>query len=253
MNHSKMLNGGMALMLIVSLSVNPTSAVSAEWTVDAESGIAFNGYNDARIPGNSGTDISLTGDLHSKSSQFIRLRFTKSLGKGKNLSLLVAPLRFSSSGKINRDVNFNNVLFTSGSELHSKYRFDSYRVTYQQEVVRRDGLKVGIGFTAKVRSASIQIWDNGQTAKKANTGFVPLINFAVDWRLMPNAGLILEGDALAAPQGRAEDVLVAIYHRAHESFRIRLGYRILEGGADNDEVYTFALVHYLSAGVTWSL
>jgi hypothetical protein len=28
-----------------------------------------------------------------------------------------------------------------------------------------------------------------------------------------------------------------------------LGYRILEGGADNDEVYTFSLFHYAIASV----
>jgi len=30
---------------------------------------------------------------------------------------------------------------------------------------------------------------------------------------------------------------------------IKAGYRFLEGGADNDEVYTFALVHYVAAGL----
>jgi hypothetical protein len=58
------------------------------------------------------------------------------------------------------------------------------------------------------------------------------------------------GDALAAPQGRAEDILAAFYAEAAEGIRLRLGYRILEGGADNDEVYNFTLVHYLSAGLT---
>jgi hypothetical protein len=32
-----------------------------------------------------------------------------------------------------------------------------------------------------------------------------------------------------------------------------LGYRILEGGADNDEVYNFALFHYAAVGVTVTL
>ena len=36
--------------------------------------------------------------------------------------------------------------------------------------------------------------------------------------------------------------------RANLSFK--LGYRVLEGGADNDEVFTFALIHYLLAGVS---
>jgi hypothetical protein len=36
---------------------------------------------------------------------------------------------------------------------------------------------------------------------------------------------------------------------AGKQWSITAGYRFLEGGADNDEVYTFALVHYLAAGV----
>jgi hypothetical protein len=30
--------------------------------------------------------------------------------------------------------------------------------------------------------------------------------------------------------------------------RLKAGYRILEGGASNDEVYTFALIHYALVG-----
>jgi hypothetical protein len=125
-------------------------------------------------------------------------------------------------------------------------------VTYQYAWLSGERLRAGIGFTGKIRDASIRV-DNGSVfSEKTNTGFVPLINFAFDWRFASKLGLILEGDALAAPQGRAEDVLVAIYGNPTSQIRLRLGYRILEGGADNDEVYTFALVHYLSIGATWS-
>jgi len=34
-----------------------------------------------------------------------------------------------------------------------------------------------------------------------------------------------------------------------EKIGIRAGYRILEGGADNDEVYNFALLNYAAAGL----
>jgi hypothetical protein len=61
-------------------------------------------------------------------------------------------------------------------------------------------------------------------------------------------GFLLEGDALAAPQGRAEDVLLAFYFHPAERIGMKVGYRILEGGADNDEVYNFTLLHYLAAG-----
>jgi hypothetical protein len=62
--------------------------------------------------------------------------------------------------------------------------------------------------------------------------------------------LLLDGDALAAPQGRAEDVALAIWADLSKSLRLRAGYRLLEGGADNDKVYTFALVNYAFAGLT---
>jgi hypothetical protein len=58
----------------------------------------------------------------------------------------------------------------------------------------------------------------------------------------------LDGDGLAAPQGRAEDVLAVLTMQASDRIGFKLGYRILEGGADNDEVYSFALIHYASFG-----
>ncbi|MFK7845351.1 MAG: hypothetical protein AB8G77_08625 [Rhodothermales bacterium] len=66
-------------------------------------------------------------------------------------------------------------------------------------------------------------------------------------------GLLVDGDALAAPQGRAEDVLVALTFSATDQLDIKLGYRILEGGADNDEVYNFTLVNYASVGLILQL
>jgi len=36
-----------------------------------------------------------------------------------------------------------------------------------------------------------------------------------------------------------------------DNLRIGLGYRILEGGADVDAVYTFAMFHHLALTVSW--
>ncbi len=224
----------------------------AGWSVDIESGLAFSGYNDVRIPGNIGTDISLSEDLEAESSEFVRLRVAVQLGDRHQLSFLIAPLRFESSGTVDRDVDFNGVRFAGGVPLNSLYRFDSYRVTYQYTWYNSERIRAGIGFTGKVRDASIRINNGSMSSEKANTGFVPLVNFAFDWRFGSGLGLVLEGDALAAPQGRAEDVLLAVYANPSNQLRLRLGYRVLEGGADNDEVYTFALVHYVSAGISWT-
>ena len=239
------------VLTIIILGVSPKTAV-ADWSIDIESGLAYSGYNDVRIPGNTGTDISLSEDLDAESTEFVRLRLTIGLGDRHQLSFLAAPLRFASSGMVDRNVDFNGVRFDASTPLKSLYRFDSYRVTYRYTWLSRERFKAGIGFTGKVRDAAISLDNGSVSSEKTNTGFVPLINFAFDWRFASSTGLILEGDALAAPQGRAEDVLVGIYSHPFSQMRLRLGYRVLEGGADNDEVYTFALVHYLSVGVTWS-
>jgi hypothetical protein len=222
----------------------------AGWSIDVESGLAFNGYNDVRIPGDKGTDISLSEELDAEETEFIRVRIGLDLGQRHRISLLAAPLRIEASGSVNRDVDYNGVRFSAGEFLNSRYRFDSYRLTYAYALVTTDRLRFDLGLTAKIRDAGIRIEGVNESSEKTNTGFVPLINFSLDWSLTSRYGLLIEGDALAAPQGRAEDILLAVYAKPSDSFRVRLGYRILEGGADNDEVYNFTLVNYLSAGIT---
>ena len=91
----------------------------------------------------------------------------------------------------------------------------------------------------------------GLSSEKTDLGVVPLINFKFERRLGIAATFLLEGDALAAPQGRAEDIFAGIVVDAGKQWSIKAGYRFLEGGADNDEVYTFAAVHYVAAGVVF--
>ena len=55
--------------------LSPLQAKSSpRWFVDFESGSVFPGYNDVRIPGNSGTLFSLTDDLATRASLFLRVR-----------------------------------------------------------------------------------------------------------------------------------------------------------------------------------
>jgi hypothetical protein len=77
---------------------------------------------------------------------------------------------------------------------------------------------------------------------------VPLINFRLDWRFAEKLGLIFEGDGLAAPQGRAEDIFLGLGWELSKALALKAGYRLVEGGADNDEVYSFTWVNYASVG-----
>jgi hypothetical protein len=243
---------GLALFIVCVISSIPAASLSGEGPVlDIEGGGVMSGYNDVRIPGTTGTLFSLVDDLETDPSFYYRVRVTYVLAGKHTLSLLAAPLRLEAEGRVDRSVVYNGETFDADEPLDALYRFDSYRLTYRYEFHRSPRLRAGIGITAKIRDASIKVESPERSAEKKNTGFVPLLNFHLAWSFGPSLGLLLEGDALAAPQGRAEDVMLALFYEAGRRVTLRIGYRLLEGGADNDEVYSFALLHYAVLGASF--
>lgn len=239
------------VFILFYLSFNLNSLYS-QVNIDLESGVVITGYNDVRIPGDIGTPFSLKEDLSAKSKIYYRLRVGYTIKSRHTLSLLYAPLEVKSEGSVQSDISFAGELFPANSDIKATYKFNSYRLTYRYDFIQKPKLDFGLGFTAKIRDARIALESNGLLGEKSNVGFVPIINFRLMLRVDDKFGLLLEGDALAAPQGRAEDILIAATYRANEHIRIRAGYRILEGGADNDKVYGFALFHYASLGVSYT-
>ena len=233
---------------IVFLTLFLKTSVNAQVSFDVETGSVFTGYNDVRIPGDKGTFFSLKNDLNPKSKLFYRLRASYTLKSRHTLSLLYAPLEVNSTGSVPNNIFFEGVTFPANAQLNGAYKFNSYRLTYRYDLVKNPGFEFGLGFTAKIRDAKISLSSSGLASEKSNVGFVPIINFRLLWKIDDKYGLLLDGDALAAPQGRAEDVLIAATYKISNNLGIRAGYRILEGGADNDKVYNFALFHYASVG-----
>jgi len=43
-----------------------------------------------------------------------------------------------------------------------------------------------------------------------------------------------------------------VQYDVNERLSVNAGYRMLEGGSDSDEVYTFSMFHYIVAGVNLS-
>ncbi len=236
------------LTFIVFITLFLRTSVHAQATIDVETGSVFTGYNDVRIPGDKGTFFSLKNDLNPKSKLFYRLRASYTLKSRHTLSLLYAPLEVNSTGSVPNNIFFEGVTFPANAQLNGAYKFNSYRLTYRYDLVKNPGFEFGLGFTAKIRDAKISLSSSGLASEKSNVGFVPIINFRLLWKIDDKYGLLLDGDALAAPQGRAEDVLIAATYKISNNLGIRAGYRILEGGADNDKVYNFALFHYASVG-----
>jgi hypothetical protein len=243
---NKLLLSGICFVLILSFKV---LSLNAQASLDLETGAVGTGYNNVRIPGDQGTLFSLKDDLKSKTEIFFRLRVSYTIKSRHTLSLLYAPLETVSNGNLPYDIFFEGVTFPANTDLSGTYKFNSYRLTYRYEIVLKPKFEFGLGFTAKIRDAKISLAASGLESEKTNVGFVPIINFRMFWKLDEKFGILLEGDALAAKQGRAEDVLIAATYRASNRIGLKAGYRILEGGADNDEVYNFALFNYASVGL----
>jgi hypothetical protein len=241
-----MMTAGVACALV-------TTPLCAGVEAEVEAGFVFVGRNDTRIPGDGGTDLSLVDDLSSEPEPVFRLRFGYRFAERHLITALYAPLELLAEGNVDRDVHFDGGTYPAGTPLLAVYRFDSYRLTYRYSFVRSAELDLAAGLTAKIRDAETSLY-GADARSKTNTGFVPLVNLHAAWQ--PNGGefgVLLDADALVAPQGRAEDVLLALTWQFRDELELRAGYRMLEGGADNDEVYSFAWLHYAVLGLALEL
>jgi len=236
------------LAAVLLLSLPSEAQAQDRWRFDFENGAAISGYNDVRIPGDAGTAFSFTDDLTSDTSYFWRVRADLRVARNHVVSALIAPLRVDAAGTFDHPVSFAGATFAAGVPVKGLYVFNSYRVTYRWEPVQNERWRFGIGLTAKIRDAVTRLEAGDVMAEKTNVGAVPLVNFLLERRLGRGVAVRVEGDALAAPQGRAEDIFAGIVVDAGPRLSFKTGYRVLEGGADNDEVYTFALIHYIAVG-----
>jgi len=231
-------------------------SLSAQIFLDVETGAYFPGpYNNIRIPRSATTQINAFGaDFEKNPGWFARGRVGYTFGRGRHtLVTLVAPLSLETTTKqpLSSVVNFQGTNFEAGLPLTVQYKFNSYRLTYRYNLVRSDKLKFGLGLSAKIRDARVGLENGVQQAEKTDLGFVPLINFYLNWKELDKLGFLLEGDALAgAGPGRAEDVFIGFTYQARPKILFRMGYRILEGGADVEETYNFTLIHFASVGAT---
>ncbi|MEX2531593.1 MAG: hypothetical protein WD960_12550 [Gemmatimonadota bacterium] len=90
-------------------------------------------------------------------------------------------------------------------------------------------------------------------AEKTDLGFVPLLHLAGRWT--PSPGWVVSGeiDGLAGGPGRAFDVAIAAGRELGRGWSLHTGYRTVEGGADIEEVYSFAWFHYGTVGLRWKV
>jgi hypothetical protein len=232
------------LLLVFTLVVLCCAPLSAaQPNVFVETGGAWQSRNDARIPPQSDATIPL--DLNSPQPQpHFRAEFLMELSGRHQLRGVFAPFRARGVQTLGQDTEFVDDTFSEGQSVNTFYQFNSYRLTYLYEWISNDSHQLSVGLTVKVRDAKIRLSRMSQAQEFTDLGFVPLIYLSYQRKLSENWSLFTDLDGAAAPQGRAFDFSLKIRRIIDEGTQLGIGYRTLEGGADNDKVFTFSWFHY---------
>ncbi|WP_339716635.1 hypothetical protein [Cyclobacterium amurskyense] len=239
------------LIPIVCLIFLAAIPLKAQITIDAETGLAFPGYNDVRIPNTTGTLFSFQDDFEAEGPVIpFRLRLGYTFKEKNHIFALYAPLGINYNGTANKDISFESSVFEQGQALSGYYQFNSYRITYRRDIITSGNWQVGVGFTGKIRDAQVRL-ANGQglNDRKDDLGFVPLLHLYTAYDLGGEKLIYFEGDGLAGGPGRAFDLFLGTRLPITNHIAFKAGYRFLEGGADVDEVYNFTLVQFAVAGL----
>lgn len=237
-------------LLLFSFLVCVSGTLQAQLTIDMESGLAFQNYNKVRIPNEGATLFRFNEEFELQGPVIpIRVRLGYTFSEKNHIFILWAPLGINYEGVAPRTINFQGSIFREGLQTDGFYKFNSYRITYRRDFINNDKWTLGLGFTAKIRDASVQLEnEEGVSARKDNRGFVPLLHLYVEYQLS-GFSLYFEGDGLAGGPGRAFDLFLGAKVPLSSAVALKGGYRFLEGGADVNEVYNFTLVQYAVAGL----
>lgn len=234
--------------LAVAILVMCAQIAAAEdrFTLDVEGGPAWQLRNDFAVPGDTGTLVRIEDQGPSLAG---RATLVWNVSDRWAVRFLAAPLSTDTEFVPAEDVSFEGETFAKGQPVELDYRFDSYRVSGIYRFPSSGRWSYRAGLTVKVRDAEISLRNPAQSATKTNTGVVPLLYGGVRLQASQKVAVDLDGDAAAASQGRAADIALRVETQVARNTAVYFGSRILEGGADNDEVYTFATFAYAFGGV----
>lgn len=232
------------LVLIIA-----SSTLAGELDIRLEGGGVWFSGNDVRIPGDDGTKFNML-DLTGKGPDpYIRFYATYEFNDRHALRLTLAPLEVDGTGRLSEDVVFKDDVFAADMPTKGKYKFNTYRLTYRWSFYDRERWYWGLGAAALVRDAEIMLEQGDKRQSKDDLGLVPLLHLYGQYRLNDQTSVILDVEGAWSPMGRAVDAALTAQYDFDSGWYVASGYRTLEGGADNDDVYTFAWLHYAQAMV----
>ena len=229
--------------------VGPSATPPPSITIELEGGALWQNRNDVRIPADGGTRFSLADVAGEGPYPIGRVTVDWDIDDRHALRHVVAPLELTGEGALAQPVDFAGASFAAGAPVEAKYRFSNYRVGYRYTFHHDDRWRLRAGATLFVRDAKVQLTQGAVSASDSNIGLVALANFAAEYRASQRFSLLAELDGLAVPQGRAFDFTLKGVYDLNERCSLALGYRTIEGGADTDDVYSFAWLNAWVASI----
>lgn len=237
----------------VSIFLKPSDAEAQQFFAEVETGAAWFSRNDVRIPNEEGTLFDMTTLTGKGPAPFFRLRLNMKLGEQHLIRVLYAPVEISGSGQFDQEVFFEGSTFQPDISTEGTYQFNTYRFTYRYLFYDTHPWKLGAGGAVLIRDAEVKLEQDGFSERDTDLGLVPLVHLFAERSMSDRLSFSFDGETLAGPQGRATDAAIAANYAIVDPISINLGYRVLEGGADVDQVYNFAWINFGFLGITGSL
>lgn len=220
--------------------------------IELEGGPSWQSRNDVEVPNDGTADRFSLADLAGSGTWPAgRLYVTWNVSDRHGLRLLLAPFSLTERGLPGAPLRFAGATYGDNAPVTATYTFNSYRLSYRWRFHAAARTTAWLGFTAKVRDATIRLEQGATRSRKDDLGFVPLLHLAADWRPAERWTLSFDGDGLAGGPGRAVDASLKVAFELEPGWGLSAGYRTVEGGADVEEVYAFAWLHYAVVSASW--
>ena len=234
--------------LVFALSV-AVQALAGDINLEVESGAVWFSRNDTRIPGDTGTEFDMLDLTGSGPEPYIRLYGTYAFNDRHALRVTIAPLEIEGTGTLKETTTFKDDVFAPNVPTKGTYKFNTYRLTYRWTFYDTARWRLGVGAVALVRDAEITLEQGSKKQSRDDLGIVPLLHLYGAYRFTDQLSLILDVEGAASSPGRAIDAALKACYEFDSNWYVSAGYRTLEGGSDNDDVYTFAWLHYALAEI----
>ncbi|MDX2066415.1 MAG: hypothetical protein SFX74_11790 [Fimbriimonadaceae bacterium] len=206
--------------------------------------------NDVRVPGN-GTNVPF--DRLAGGTQFggrLTLRYAATASTGWRA--VIAPYRATGRGRLSEPTSFDGAVFAPGVDTDAEYEFNSYRLTYfGRWRVRDPRAELTFGYTLKARDAVVGLRQGNLRRRFSNFGLVPLLHIGGRYRFSERFALAFDFDGLVATQGRALDLGLFLETPVARNLDLRIGGRVVDGGADNDRTRNVALITSYGIGLNY--